>query len=181
MPVTEFGMMRTPLVCERSSQRNVNGVIGADEGRLRCGTEDVTEFGMTSTVWQGNINAFGAEIGTEGVTKVTPDGVIDGLTEGARDGLTDGLVEGTIDETIEGTTKGGALEGLTEVIGVIEGMMDGANEGAEGAMEGATEGEVGLSDGAKLGTEEGAQVVAVFTTTTSTLIPSGFEVSVFTR
>ena len=59
-------------------------------------------------------------------------------------------------------------------------MIDGADEGTEGAIEGATEGEVGLSDGAKLGTEEGAQVVAVFTTT-STLIPSGFEVSVFTR
>jgi hypothetical protein len=78
MPVTEFGMMRTPLVCTRSSQRNVNGVIGADEG-----TEDVTEFGMTSTVWQGNINAFGAEEGAEGVIKGTRDGAIDDLvTEG---------------------------------------------------------------------------------------------------
>jgi len=73
---------------------------------------NVTESGMTTTVWQVNLNAVGL---IDGNSKGTLLGALEGTKEGAVDGLAIGLAVGKKD----GLAVTGALERTVEGIRVI--------------------------------------------------------------
>jgi len=80
---------------------------------------DVTDVGMITTAWQGNVNAVGAR---EGTKEGSREGAIDGLVEGAIDGKIDGKTEGARDGTKEGVMDMvGAMDMVGDEVGVDEG------------------------------------------------------------